>query len=104
MLVNRHGPAWKSREPQTDLAAGGQRGWGRGRSSKMSSCKVSRRWLAMGGLAVLATGCASQTGRTYSLDPRFNRQRVKYETGSEKAGTIVVDTSQRFLFAVEEDG
>jgi len=31
------------------------------------------------------------------------RQRVRYETG-EKTGTIVVDTSQRFLFVVENDG
>ena len=70
----------------------------------MSSWKVSRRWLAVGGLAVMATGCASQAWQMYrTFDPRFMRQRVRYETG-EKAGTIVVDTSQRFLFVVEKDG
>ena len=73
----------------------------------MNNWKVSRRGLVLGALALTASGCAS--GTTYPLaggfriDSRYERQRVKYQT-SEKPGTIVVDTSQRFLFAVEDNG
>jgi len=63
--------------------------------------RFSRRALVLGGLAWIATGCASG-GPTYRLDPRYMRQRVKYPS-SEKTGTLVVDTSERFLFAVEDD-
>ena len=57
----------------------------------------------LGGLAWTATGCASGGWQaTYRLDPRYMRQRVKYPS-SEKTGTLVVDTSERFLFAVEDD-
>lgn len=37
------------------------------------------------------------------IDPRFLPQRVRYET-NEKPGTIVIDSRQRFLYLVEEDG
>jgi lipoprotein-anchoring transpeptidase ErfK/SrfK len=37
------------------------------------------------------------------VDSRFSRQHVRY-SGSEPPGTIVVDISQRFLYAVEPDG
>ena len=37
------------------------------------------------------------------LDPRFRRKHVRYY-GSEPAGTIVVNTSERFLYHIEEDG
>ncbi|PWK65943.1 lipoprotein-anchoring transpeptidase ErfK/SrfK [Aminobacter sp. AP02] len=37
------------------------------------------------------------------VDARFKRQRVKYD-GAEPAGTIVVDTSEKFLYAVEGEG
>ena len=37
------------------------------------------------------------------IDPKFLPQTVSYN-GSEKPGTIVVDTSARFLFLVLEDG
>ena len=36
-------------------------------------------------------------------DPRFLRQVVRY-TGPEKPGTIIIDTPQRFLFLVQDDG
>jgi lipoprotein-anchoring transpeptidase ErfK/SrfK len=36
-------------------------------------------------------------------DPRYLRQMVDYR-GAEPAGTIVIDTPQRFLFLVEGDG
>jgi lipoprotein-anchoring transpeptidase ErfK/SrfK len=37
------------------------------------------------------------------VDPRFRRQEVRYKT-SEPAGTIVVDTSNRFLYLVSGEG
>jgi lipoprotein-anchoring transpeptidase ErfK/SrfK len=68
--------------------------------------EVTRRGLVLGGLALMATGCAPgawQAQQSFSLDPRYAQQRVRYQT-DEKTGTLVVDTSQRFLFAVEENG
>jgi lipoprotein-anchoring transpeptidase ErfK/SrfK len=41
--------------------------------------------------------------QTPGMDPKFLPQLVAYET-SQKPGTIIIDTSQRFLFLVEEDG
>lgn len=38
-----------------------------------------------------------------SIDPKFYRQRVVNPTG-EAAGTVVVDTPNRFLYLVEPDG
>ena len=40
---------------------------------------------------------------TGGLNPRFRRKHVPYH-GSEPAGTIVVNTSERFLYHVEEGG
>ena len=37
------------------------------------------------------------------LDPKYNKQLVDY-TGRESAGTIVVDTPNKFLFLVQGDG
>ena len=44
-----------------------------------------------------------QQGRKGILDPRFRRQLVNYD-GNEKAGTIVIDTNERFLFLVMGEG
>ena len=41
--------------------------------------------------------------RSFTIDPRFRRQRVRYD-GTERPGTIVVDISERYLYAVEENG
>ena len=75
---------------------------------KMNNWKVSRRGLLLGALALTASGCASGGWQGaypfaggFRVDPRFRRQRVRYE-GTERPGTIVVDISQRFLFAVED--
>ncbi len=38
-----------------------------------------------------------------NMDPKYYRQRVADPTG-EKAGTVVVDTPNRFLYLVEEGG
>jgi lipoprotein-anchoring transpeptidase ErfK/SrfK len=37
------------------------------------------------------------------IDPRFRKQRVTY-SGSERPGTIVIDTHERFLYLVEDGG
>ena len=76
----------------------------------MSDNRVSRRGLMLGGLALMLSGCSQAWGtrsivipdRT-RLDPRLRQQLVPYD-GSESPGTIVVDTSQRFLYAVEQGG
>ena len=38
-----------------------------------------------------------------SIDPRYLRQEVEY-TGSEEAGTIIIDTPKRYLYLVEPGG
>ena len=38
-----------------------------------------------------------------AMDPRYLKQVVDYD-GTEKAGTIIIDTPRRFLFLVEENG
>jgi lipoprotein-anchoring transpeptidase ErfK/SrfK len=37
------------------------------------------------------------------MDPRYLRQTVAYH-GPEKPGTVIIDTPQRFLFLVQENG
>jgi lipoprotein-anchoring transpeptidase ErfK/SrfK len=44
-----------------------------------------------------------QQAADYRLDPAFRRQEVAYN-GTEKPGTIVIDTPNHFLFLVEGDG
>ena len=44
-----------------------------------------------------------QQAADYQLDPRFQRQEVAY-SGTEKPGTIVIDTPNHFLYLVEGDG
>jgi lipoprotein-anchoring transpeptidase ErfK/SrfK len=39
----------------------------------------------------------------YPIDPKFNRQVVVYN-GSEKPGTIIIDTPDKFLFLIEDGG
>jgi lipoprotein-anchoring transpeptidase ErfK/SrfK len=39
----------------------------------------------------------------YPIDPRYLRQEVQYQT-DEKAGTIVIDTPNKFLYLVEDGG
>ncbi len=42
-------------------------------------------------------------GVSRGFDPRFAKQVVSY-SGKERPGTIIVDTPQRFLFLVQENG
>lgn len=80
----------------------------------MNERRFTRRGLVLGGLAFVAAGCTPavrEAGETYAsafvapttVDPRYRRQRVRYER-REKPGTIVVDTKDRFLYFVEKDG
>jgi lipoprotein-anchoring transpeptidase ErfK/SrfK len=43
------------------------------------------------------------TSRRYEMNPVYQRQLVNYD-GPEHAGTIIIDTPNRFLFLVQEDG
>ena len=69
----------------------------------MSGWDVSRRAIVLGSLAFVATGCAWRSDPRYAVDRRFRRQRVSYQT-DEAAGSIVVDTTDRYLYAVEGNG
>ena len=40
---------------------------------------------------------------SYPVDPKFDRQVVDY-SGEEKPGTIIIDTPNKFLYLVEDDG
>jgi lipoprotein-anchoring transpeptidase ErfK/SrfK len=40
---------------------------------------------------------------TRQIDPKFQKQMVQY-TGLEPPGTVIIDTPQRFLFLVQENG
>ncbi|CAN7186137.1 L,D-transpeptidase [Phyllobacterium sp. LjRoot231] len=80
----------------------------------MENVKITRRGLLLGGVTLMASGCTSTvrqawepissafSGKPY-MDPRLRRQRVHY-TGSEAPGTLVVNTYERYLYAVEGDG
>ncbi len=80
------------------------------RVDKMDEYQTIRRGLVLGGLALAAAGCAPTVAQVveplspgFSMDPRYARQRVKYQS-PEKTGSIVVDTSDRYLYYLEEDG
>ena len=45
---------------------------------------------------------ASETAHP-ALDPKFEKQLVDYH-GKETAGTVVIDTSSKFLYLVQDDG
>ncbi|HEY0144870.1 MAG TPA: L,D-transpeptidase [Methylovirgula sp.] len=51
--------------------------------------------------AYYASATPAEPQRT--MDPMFMRQEVAY-AGSERSGTIVIDTAHKFLFLVEKDG
>jgi lipoprotein-anchoring transpeptidase ErfK/SrfK len=70
--------------------------------------------VVLGSIALIASGCASGTRQvagtplaarlgSFVMDPRYKRQEVQYE-GPEPPGTIVVSVSERYLYAVEENG
>ncbi len=45
---------------------------------------------------------AARPGRA-AMNPRFQRQEVSYE-GKEKPGTVIINTRERLLYLVKEDG
>ncbi len=76
--------------------------------------KFNRRGLLLGGMAVVVSGCMPATRQSLEsgslaiqrptvVDPRYRRQRVRYD-GTEAPGAIVVNTTDKFLYFVEEDG
>lgn len=77
--------------------------------------RITRRGLLLGGLALSTTGCMSTIqdvvppvpvalkAENYRVDPRYQKQRVPYD-GGEAPGTIVVNTSEFYLYHVEEGG
>ncbi|MBW9064364.1 L,D-transpeptidase [Rhizobium herbae] len=78
----------------------------------MNSDDIARRAFVLGGLALMASGCTPairrlgepvSTAFAAAPDRRYRRRYVRYE-GNEPPGTIVVDTSQRYLYAVEPGG
>jgi lipoprotein-anchoring transpeptidase ErfK/SrfK len=44
-----------------------------------------------------------QEGTRFNMDPRYQRQVVDYP-GREPAGTVIIDTPNKFLFLVQGDG
>jgi lipoprotein-anchoring transpeptidase ErfK/SrfK len=75
----------------------------------MDNNRITRRGLLLGSLTLVA-GCVPTVEQVvapvstgFTFDPRYQRRSVGYET-SEKPGSIVVDTSERYLYFVEEDG
>lgn len=80
----------------------------------MENDPLTRRVFLVGALALLASGCnstlrqmgepiSSALGRESRIEPRYRRQRVRYD-GSEAPGTIIVDTTQRYLYFIEDGG
>ncbi|TKT81084.1 L,D-transpeptidase [Aquamicrobium sp. LC103] len=80
----------------------------------MNKATLTRRGIMLGGLALLTSGCTSmgQSDQPLSfaspaqagVDPAFRRTRVRYEYPGESPGTIIVNTSERYLYFLEEDG
>ncbi|MBS3649838.1 L,D-transpeptidase [Pseudaminobacter sp. 19-2017] len=78
----------------------------------MKRCSIARRTFLLGLVATSVSGCGyplalgsprvSYTVRR-TVDPRYRRTRVAYKT-DESPGTIVVNTEERYLYAVEPDG
>ena len=58
-----------------------------------------RRWIRSNRCA----GRRRQRARAAAIDPKYEKQMVEYH-GKESAGTIVVDTPNKFLFLVQGDG
>ena len=43
------------------------------------------------------------SGQQYRLDPRYRKQVVDYD-GKERAGTIIINTNERLLYLIQDDG
>src|SRR5918993_75053 len=83
--------------------------------AKIKKEKITRRGPVFCGPALMTSGCMSTiqdvvqpvpialSAETYRVDPRYRRQRVRYD-GGEAPGTIVVNTSEYYLYSVEDGG
>jgi lipoprotein-anchoring transpeptidase ErfK/SrfK len=74
----------------------------------MSKILMRRRSFMLFSLSFLVSGCASTAWSplavmSYRLPARYRRRRVAYY-GGEQPGTIVVDTTERYLYHVESGG
>ncbi|AVA25337.1 L,D-transpeptidase [Rhizobium sp. LEGMi198b] len=80
----------------------------------MDESRVTRRGLVLGSLTLMISGCVSGSqdgpplgynvfGRDPDNDSRLRRQEVAYD-GGEPPGTIVVNTSERYLYFIEQGG
>jgi lipoprotein-anchoring transpeptidase ErfK/SrfK len=76
----------------------------------MTMKKISRRGLVLSSLALVASGCMPARREvkapdisTFTLEPRLRKQRVAYQS-VEAPGSIIVNTSERYLYYVEGDG
>jgi lipoprotein-anchoring transpeptidase ErfK/SrfK len=74
----------------------------------MSKILMRRRSFMLCSLSFLVSGCASTAWSplavtSYRLPSRYRRRRVAYD-GGEPPGTIVVDTTERYLYHVEYGG
>lgn len=76
----------------------------------MDNEHIARRGFVLGSLALMASGCTPTMRRigapfsaAFALGPELRRRHVAYD-GNEPPGTIVVNTSERYLYAVEPGG
>jgi len=83
----------------------------RAKKDSDSSILLSRRTFVVGGLSVALAGCTAETANNWTaysavegtVAPQYRRRRVRYAS-KEKPGTIIVDTSDRYLYVVEDNG
>lgn len=72
---------------------------------------LDRRTFVVGGLSVALAGCTAGTMDSWSsyapvggeVAPAYRRRKVRYAS-TEKPGTIIVDTSARYLYVIEGNG
>jgi lipoprotein-anchoring transpeptidase ErfK/SrfK len=78
----------------------------------MNNHDISRRSLLLGGVSLTVSGCTSTLREVVDpikatvhpiVHPKLRKTRVPYPS-SEKPGTIIINTRERFLYAVEGDG
>jgi lipoprotein-anchoring transpeptidase ErfK/SrfK len=91
-------------------AAEAGQGFAVARPPAVVSPDLASAWLLQmkpGGRPAVSSALPVQRVRLYAgpprMDPRFLPAVVRY-SGSEKPGTIVIDTNQRFLYLVLENG
>ncbi|MBD9372487.1 L,D-transpeptidase [Rhizobium sp. ARZ01] len=70
---------------------------------------MTRRGFALLGLSLLTTGCSTSWSAgypsmsSYRVASQYRRRQVAYD-GNEAPGTIIVNTSERYLYLVEGPG